>query len=111
MAPLRRRGDPPLLRLESGRAPASAGGLASGAAPGVLGPARVSRLLSLSLGGGVGRRGRCGVTTGDSRIRRELLQGQEVFTPTANAWRDILRAGTLDGLAVPLPDWVARSHP
>jgi hypothetical protein len=47
------------------------------------------------------------VTTGDARIGRELMQGQEVFVPTAEAWRDILRASTLDGLPAPLPEWVS----
>jgi hypothetical protein len=46
------------------------------------------------------------VTTGDSRIYRELLQGQEVFLPTLDAWHDILRVGTLDGMPVRLPDWI-----
>ncbi|HEV3167779.1 MAG TPA: hypothetical protein VGZ22_27495 [Isosphaeraceae bacterium] len=47
------------------------------------------------------------MTTGDARIGLEPLQGQEVFVPTAEAWRDVLRAGTLDGQPAPLPEWVA----
>jgi hypothetical protein len=47
------------------------------------------------------------VTTDEPRIQRELFDGQDVFVPTTATWLDILRADTLDGLPVPLLDWVS----
>jgi hypothetical protein len=43
----------------------------------------------------------------DPRIQCERLHNQDVFVPTPEAWRDILRDGELDGLSVPIPGWIA----
>ncbi|MCE9635256.1 MAG: hypothetical protein K8T90_06060 [Planctomycetes bacterium] len=44
----------------------------------------------------------------DARIRRLLLNGQDVLVPTAPAWREILRSGDLDGAPIRRPEWVER---
>lgn len=41
-------------------------------------------------------------------IRREFLHNQLVLLPNAPAWRDILRAGTLEGLPLSSPDHIDR---
>jgi|ERR1700722_11324637 len=47
------------------------------------------------------------MTTNDPRIRKVMLCGQELVVPTTEAWREILREGSLDGMPLPLPNWIA----
>lgn len=42
------------------------------------------------------------------RVRRLLLNGQDVLVPTTAAWREIVRSAVLDGAPISNTDWVTR---